>query len=199
MAAQALSYVLETIFNLFILAVLTRFYAQAFRAPFRNPIANFIVALTDFAVKPMRKIIPGIMGLDFASLLVAWIVQAILLVAICALIRVNALVMPGFWPAIALLALLYLVKLSLYLLMGVVFIQVVLSWISPFHPIRPFFDALSRPFLKPFQRMVPPIGGVDLSPMILLIVLQVVVWWGANGIIGAVIEASHVPLPIFRM
>lgn len=174
MAAQALSYVLETIFNLFILAVLTRFYAQAFRAPFRNPIANFVVALTDFAVKPMRKIIPSAMGLDLASFVVAWIAQIILLVALYALVSMNALAMPGFWPAIALLALLKLLKLSIYLLMGVVIIQAIISWMSPFHPIRPFFDALSRPFLRPFQRMVPLVGGVDLSPLILLIILQVI-------------------------
>ncbi len=174
MAAQALNYVLETIFNLFILAVLTRFYAQAFRAPFRNPIANFVVALTDFAVKPMRKIIPSAMGLDLASFVVAWVAQVILLVALYALVSIAALAMPGFWPAIALLALLKLLKLSIYLLMGVVIVQAIISWMSPFHPIRPFFDALSRPFLRPFQRMVPLVGGVDLSPLILLIILQVI-------------------------
>ena len=174
MATQALSYLLETIFDLFVLAVLTRFYAQAFRAPFRNPIANFVVALTDFAVKPMRKLIPGVMGLDLASFLVAWIAQSVLLVSLYALLSVKALGIPGFWPAIVLLALVKLLKLSVYLLMGVVIIQALLSWVSPYHPIRPFFDALSRPFLRPFQRMIPLVGGVDLSPLILLVILQVI-------------------------
>jgi len=174
MFTQALVYVLETIFNLFVLAVLTRFYAQAFRAPFRNPIANFVVALTDFAVKPMRKIIPGALGLDIASLLVAWIAQTILLVAIYALVATSALGMPAFWPAIMLLALFKLLKLSIYLLMGVVIIQAILSWVSPYHPIRPFFDALSRPFLRPLQRGIPLVGGVDLSPLVLLVILQVI-------------------------
>jgi len=173
MATQALTYVLETIFNLFVLAVLTRFYAQAFRAPFRNPIANFVVALTDFAVKPMRRIIPGVMGLDLASAAVAWIAQTVLLVAICAIVDIKMLGIPWFWPAIFLLALVKLLKLSIYLLMGVVIIQAVLTWIGPYHPIRPFFDALSRPFLQPLQRRIPPVGGVDLSPLILLVVLQV--------------------------
>ena len=174
MATQALSYVLETVFNLFVLAVLTRFYAQAFRAPFRNPIANFVVALTDFAVKPMRKVIPGAMGLDLASFVVAWIAQTILLVALYALVDTKLLVMPGFWPAMALFALVKLLKLSIYLLMGVVIIQAILSWVSPYHPIRPFFDALSRPFLRPFQRMIPLVGGVDLSSLVLLVILQVI-------------------------
>ena len=175
MATQALIYVLETIINLFVLAVLTRFYAQAFRAPFRNPIANFIVALTDFAVKPMRKIIPGAMGLDLASFVAAWIAETVLLVAICAVINIQTLGMPGFWPAIVLLAMVKLLKLSIYLLMGVVIIQAVLSWFGPYHPIRPFFDALSRPFLRPIQRLIPLVGGVDLAPLILFVILQVVI------------------------
>ena len=174
MLAQALRYVLEVVFDLFVLAVLTRFYAQALRAPFRNPIANFVVALTDFAVKPMRRIIPSAMGLDLASFLVAWIAQSVMLVAFYALFSVALLAMPAFWPTIVLLALVKILKLSIYLLMGVVFIQALLSWISPYHPIRPFFDALTRPFLRPLQRMVPLVGGVDLSPLILLVLLQVV-------------------------
>ena len=91
MATQALIFVIETIINLFVLAVLTRFYAQAFRAPFRanagNPIVDFIVALTDFAVKPMRKVVPGMFGLDFASLIVAWFSEAMLLLIKVPLLR----------------------------------------------------------------------------------------------------------------
>lgn len=174
MIMQALIYVLETIFHLFVLAVLTRFYAQALRAPFRNPIADFVVALTNFAVKPMRKIIPGVLGLDLASLLVAWFAEILLLVIIYALVSSQAFVNPGFWPTILMLALVKLIKLSLYLLLGVVLIQALLSWFNPFHPIRSFFDALSRPFLRPLQRLIPPVGGVDLAPLVLLIVLQVI-------------------------
>ena len=194
MATQALTYVLETIFNLFVLAVLTRFYAQAFRAPFRNPIANFVVALTDFAVKPMRKIVPGAMGLDLASFVVAWIAQTILLVAVYALLGLKALTVAGFWPAIVVFALVKLLKLSIYLLMGVVIIQAILSWVSPYHPIRPFFDALSRPFLRPFQRMVPLVGGVDLSPLILLVILQVML---IAPMMWLEIEAGKVLLRLF--
>ncbi len=194
MATQALTYVLETIFNLFVLAVLTRFYAQALRAPFRNPIANFVVALTDFAVKPMRRIVPGAMGLDLASFVVAWAAQVILLVVIYALVGAKALAVPGFWPAIVLLALVKLLKLSIYLLMGVVIIQAVISWISPYHPIRPFFDALSRPFLRPFQRLIPLVGGVDLSPLVLLMILQVIL---IAPMVWLEMEAGKVLLRLF--
>lgn len=171
---QALIYVLDTVFSLFVLAVLTRFYAQALRAPFRNPIADFVVSLTDFAVKPMRKVIPSAMGLDTASLLVAWMAEVVLQVVIYALVSPQALLSPAFWPTILLLALFKLLKLSIYLLMGVVIVQAVLSWFSPYHPIRPFFDALSRPFLRPIQRILPLVGNVDLSPLVLWITLQVI-------------------------
>lgn len=175
---QALIFVIETVINLFVLAVLTRFYAQALRAPFRakagNPIVDFVVALTDFAVKPMRKIVPGLLGLDFASLLVAWIAEIILLLIKAAIVAPAAFTHAGLWPAVALLALVSLLKLSIYLLIGVVIVQAVLSWTSPYHPLRPFFDALVRPFLRPLQRFIPLVGGVDLSPFVLLILLQVV-------------------------
>ena len=178
MATQALIFVIETIINLFVLAVLTRFYAQAFRAPFRanagNPIVDFIVALTDFAVKPMRKVVPGMFGLDFASLIVAWFSEAMLLLIKVAITAPPAFTHGGLWPAVALLALVSLLKLSIYLLIGVVIVQTILSWTSPYHPVRPFFDALVRPFLGPLQRIIPLVGGVDLSPFVLLIVLQVV-------------------------
>lgn len=178
MAMQALIFVIETVINLFVLAVLTRFYGQALRAPFRakagNPIVDFIVALTDFAVKPMRKIVPGIFGLDFASLLVAWLAEIFLLLVKTAIIMPTAFAHAGLWPAVALLAMVSLLKLSIYLLIGVVIVQAVLSWVSPYHPLRSFFDALVRPFLKPFQRIIPLIGGVDLSPFALLIAAQVV-------------------------
>jgi uncharacterized protein YggT (Ycf19 family) len=124
---QALLYVLETVFGLFALAALTRFYAQAFRAPFRNPVANFVVALTDFAVKPLRRIIPGALGLDVASLVVAWLTQVLLLIAVYALVAPKVLAFGGFWPVVALLAMVKVLKLSIYLLMGVVIIVALMS------------------------------------------------------------------------
>ena len=178
MVTQALIFVIETIINLFVLAVLTRFYAQALRAPFRanagNPIVDFVVALTDFAVKPMRKMVPGLLGMDFASLLVAWFAEMVLLLVKTAIVLPAAFTHAGLWPTVALLAMVSLLKLSIYLLIGVVIVQAILSWTSPYHPLRPFFDALVRPFLSPFQRFLPLLGGVDLSPFVLLIVLQVV-------------------------
>jgi YggT family protein len=172
MMTNALAYLLETIFNLFVLAALLRFYMQILRAPFRNPFAVFVVALTDFAVKPLRRIIPGLGGYDWASLIVAWLVELLLLVLLYA-IAYQAV--PGSTlPALLFLAFIKLIRLSIYLLIGVVIVQAILSWVSPYHPMMPFFDTLTRPFLKPVRSILPTIGGVDLSPLVLLIVCQLI-------------------------
>ncbi len=173
MLHTTLIYVLETLVNLFVLAALTRFYAQAFRASFRNPIAQFVVALTDWAVKPLRRVLPSVMGLDTASFVLAWLTLVVLWWIILMIAQTAPVAHPMFWPNLAALAAVKLVKLSLYLLLGVVIVQAVMSWMNPYHPVRPFFDALCKPFLRPFQRVIPLIGGVDLSPLFLLIVLQV--------------------------
>lgn len=173
MLNQTIIYVLTTIADLFVLAVLMRFYAQVFRASFRNPIAQFVVALTDWAVKPLRRIVPAIMGFDSASFLLAWAAQMMLWGLLLALLGQGAFHNPVFWPSLAGFALIMVVKLSLYLLVGMVIVQAMLSWVNPYHPIRPFFDALCRPFLSPIQRVIPLVGGVDLSPAVLLIALQV--------------------------
>jgi YggT family protein len=174
MIVQALVFVLETVFGLFTLAALARFYAQAFRAPFRNPLTDFVVALTDFMVKPLRKVIPGAFGLDWASLVTAWFAQLVFLGIKVALLVPDVLVAATFWPGLILWSLVCLLRLSLYLLIGVVLIQAILSWTSPYHPIGPFFAALTKPFLRPLQRIIPLVGGVDLSPLVLLVLVQVI-------------------------
>ena len=105
MLMQTVIYVLTTIVELFVLAVLLRFYAQVFRASFRNPIAQFAVALTDWAVKPLRRVVPSIMGFDSASFLVAWIAQMILWGAVLGLRNEAAYYNPLFWLGLAAFAL----------------------------------------------------------------------------------------------
>jgi YggT family protein len=173
MLRETLVYVLETVVNLFALAALMRFYAQAFRASFRNPIAQFIVALTDWAVKPLRRVLPSMMGLDTASFVVAWLTLILLWWAILMILQLAEMTNPLFWPGLVALSIVKLLKLSIYLLMGVIIVQAILSWVSPYHPMQPFFDALSRPFLRPLRRIIPLIGGVDLSSLVLLIFLQI--------------------------
>ncbi len=173
MLTQALAFVIETIFNIFILTALVRFWMQALRAPARNPLAQFTMALTDFAVKPMRRLLPGFFKLDVASLAVAWIAEVILL-AIVSLLQGVEIVNGTALSVLLFLALVKLLRLTVYIIMGAVFLQAILSWVNPYHPVAPFFEAMTRPFLKPFQRAIPPIGGVDITPVLVLIACQLV-------------------------
>jgi YggT family protein len=171
---QAIAFVLDALFHLFILAALVRFWMQALGAPARNPIAQFTMALTDFAVRPLRRVIPGLFRLDLASLVVAWVFEFVLQILLVLLAGLNPAENPAALSVILFLAFVKLIRLSIYVFIGAVIIQAVLSWVNPHHPVAPFFHALTRPFMKPFQRAVPTIGGVDITPVLVLILLQLI-------------------------
>jgi YggT family protein len=172
MISQALAFVLDALFHLFILAALVRFWMQAFRAPARNPIAQFTMALTDFAVKPLRRVIPGLFNLDWASLVVAWIAELALQVLL--VLIAGAGLTGEMFSVLLFLAFVKLIRLSIYIFMGAIIVGAVLSWVAQGHPMAPFFVALARPFMRPFQRAIPPIGGVDITPVLVLIAFQLV-------------------------
>lgn len=173
MLNQAVQFLLDTLVNLLVLAFLLRFYLQAMRAPFHNPFSQFIVAVTDFAVRPVRRVIPGVWGLDLGTLLLAWLLEAILLFALYWLSGFPFLVAGGgVYLGLALLAAVKLLKTSIYILIVVVFVQALLSWINPYNPLAPVLYALSRPFMRFFQRLIPPIANIDLSPLFIFIACQ---------------------------
>ena len=172
MIAQAVAFLVDAIASLFILAALLRFWLQAVRAPAHNPIAYFSMALTDFAVKPLRRVVPGIFRLDIASFLVALIFEFALQIVLLLLAGGSPFENPAVLSVVLFFAFVKLIRLSIYIFMGAVIIQVVLSWVSPYHPVAPFFDALAGPVMKPVRRVIPPIGGVDVTPVFVLIFLQ---------------------------
>ncbi len=175
MLAQALQFLLESIGNFFVLALLLRFYLQLTRAPFRNPFAQFVVALTDFAVKPLRRIVPGLAGMDLSSLLGAWLIEFILLFAVLTLSGFPLLVAGfGVITGVAFWAAIKLIGLTLYILMGAVLIQALLSWVNPYTPLAPLLNALAEPLLRPVRRIVPMVGGVDLSSLVVLLAIQLI-------------------------
>lgn len=172
MLADTLRFFIQTIGGLFAVAVLLRFALQAMRVPFGNPFSQFIMRITDFAVKPLRKLIPGIGGYDWASLLLAWLTEVLVIVLLQWLRGFPfSLAGLGVWPAMLGLGAVELVKLALYLIMGLVLVRAVLSWINPYSPIAPIIYPLTEPLLSPFRRILPA-SQIDFSPLILLILCQ---------------------------
>ncbi|TAH45503.1 MAG: YggT family protein [Betaproteobacteria bacterium] len=174
MVANILLLVLDTAGGFLTLMLLARFFMQWQRVPFRNQIGHFVVSTTDWVVRPLRRFVPGLFGLDLASLLPAWLVQVVLVFAELALNSAvfgsNPLsVMLGLWGV----GLVELLRMAVYLVFAVVLMSAVLSWVSPHAPAAPVLDALAAPFLKPFRRVIPSIANVDLSPLVLLLVLQI--------------------------
>jgi YggT family protein len=173
--AGALAFLIQTLGNLFAIAVLLRFMMQLFRVPFRNSFAQFIVALTDFAVKPLRRVVPGFMGLDWACLLLAWLVELGVVLAGYWLDDFPFALAGGkVWPVMLGLAVVRLLSLTVYLIIGLTLARAVLSWVNTNSPLAPVIYELSEPFLRPLRRIVPMVANVDLTPIVLFILCQLV-------------------------
>ncbi len=174
MLSQIGHLLIQTAFGFLVYALLLRFYMQWLRAPFRNPVGQFVTALTDWAVRPARRVIPGLFGVDLASILIAWFAEALMLVLLYWLRGFSFAAAPGVAAGLLFtLAAMELVRASLYLLIGVVVVQAIISWVNPHAPLASVFEALTRPFYAVFRRFVPPLGNVDLSPLFVLIIAQI--------------------------
>lgn len=173
MLAQALLFLLEAVVSFLSVVLLFRFYMQAFRVSFNNQLGVFVVELTNWLVKPLRRVLPGLWGLDLASLLPVFILQTLLLFASISLHAGVDVWLTGTGGFLLLWrALLATVRLSIYLLIGALVVQAVLSWINPYSPLSQPLSQLTRPFLRPIQRLLPPIGTIDLSPLIAIVLAQ---------------------------
>ena len=173
MLSAALIYLVNIVFGLFIVALLLRFYLQWVRAPLRNPLSEFVQALTDFMVRPVRRLIPGLWGLDLATFALAWFAQFL---EIFIVIQIRG-ALPGpeagmVVAAASLMALVMLAKVGLYIVMIAVFAQALLSLMGFHGPMTPVLNSMTRPFLRVFQRRIPPVGNVDLSPLFVLVIIQ---------------------------
>ena len=175
MLGQIGVYLVDTVFAFFVMLLLARFHFQWLRVPFRNPIGEFVLATTSWLVMPVRRVIPALAGLDTATLLLAWVLQCLAIWTKAAIVGVEPSLL-----AVAGGALLDLLRYSLYLLVFAVIVQVIFSWINPYAPMAPVFDAMTRPFLRPLRRFIPPLGGVDLTPLVLLVIVQIVLIILAN-------------------
>ncbi|MSQ53899.1 MAG: YggT family protein [Betaproteobacteria bacterium] len=173
MLSQIGQLLIDAVAGLFVLLLLARFHFQWLRVSFRNQVGAFVIALTNWIVMPARRIIPALAGLDLATLIAAWLLQALALFLTLALIGREPGSVEGF-AALGGVAAIDLARYSLYILIFALLVQAVLSWVNPYSPVGPMFDALTRPFLRPLRRIVPPVANVDLTPLVLIILLQVV-------------------------
>jgi len=143
--------------------------------PFRNPFAQFIVAITDFAVKPLRRVVPGLWGLDWACLVLAWLVELVVVTASYWLDGFPFALAGGkVWPVMLGLAAVKLLSLTIYLIIGLTLVRAVLSWVNSDTPLVPVVYTLTEPFLRPLRRIVPMVAQIDLTPLVLFILCQLV-------------------------
>lgn len=170
--SQILIYLLQTLGGLYLMVVLLRLMLQIARADFYNPVSQFIVKATNPLLMPLRKVIPGIMGVDFASIVLALLVtmavgQAVYLIAGLGLINPFHLIA---WSSIAVLA--SIAQLVFWALI----IMIVASWVAPqtYNPAVLLIRQLLAPVMAPFQRILPPMGGLDLSPILVLLSLNII-------------------------
>lgn len=170
--AQIAIYVINSLGTLYITLVLLRFLLQLVRADYYNPISKSIAKLTSPLLIPLRKIIPGLFGIDLAALILAIVLEA-LLIQIIGFIGGLGFINPFtllLWAIVALLG----VAISLYFI--AVIVVFIASWIAPYsnNPALSLLRQLVDPLIAPFRKIVPPIGGLDLSSMLFFIVLQIV-------------------------
>ena len=161
-----LIFLIKTLFGLYIAIVMIRFLLQWARADFYNPISQFVVKVTSPVLRPMRKVIPGYGGLDLSALVLAWLLKAVELALLSMLLGL------GRNPLAALIwAIPALVGLMISIFLFGILIRVILSWVNPdpYNPAVALLNRITDPIMVPAQRLVPPISGIDLSPMVAMI------------------------------
>jgi len=161
-----LSFLVQILFGFYIMIVILRFLLQLFQADFYNPISQFIVKMTSPLLTPIRRIIPGIAGLDISSLLLAWALMTIELMLVFSIAGAGFQLLASLMLAIP-----ELVDLVINIFLFSIIIQVVLSWLGQagYNPAVSLIYSLTEPLLRPARRLINPIGGLDLSPMLVLI------------------------------
>ncbi|MFL6695342.1 MAG: YggT family protein [Ramlibacter sp.] len=168
MVYQIFSFLLDVVGGLLGGACLLRLYMQYQRVPFGNPIGRFVFALTDWLVLPLRRVLPAYRRWDTASLIGAFLIELAQYALLWALVGRD-----GF-EGVFLLALFGLVRLVISSMTALVIVYAVLSWVQNDSPLADIIERLCAPLLRPIRRVIPLVGGIDLSPLVLLVLLQVV-------------------------
>lgn len=169
---EAVLFLIDIVLGLYLLAVLLRFLLQRIRADYYNPVSQLLVTITNPVLRPMRRFIPGYLGIDWSSILLLFFIQG---VEICLFTLLRA----GYIPSaggLVVMTLAHLLKLTVYLYTFLILIQVVLSWVNPgaYNPVTVLMYQLTEPLLRPVRGAIPPSGGFDWSPLVVLIGLNLI-------------------------
>lgn len=163
-------FLISTLFQLYILLVMLRFLLQWRRADFYNPISQFLVKITNPPLLPLRRVIPGWGGIDVASIVLMVLLQ-LLALGLVLWLRGQGVPM----ATLLLWSLAELIRLLFNIFLVAILVQVIISWINPgqYNPVTAILSSLTEPLLRPARRLLPPISGIDLSPLLVLLAIQV--------------------------
>ena len=175
---EALLFVFNTVLGIFSLLLILRFYFQFVSAPYGHPITSFIFSVTNLPVNSIKKLVPGIFGYEIASIITAWALETLLIVGTRSILGYGF----GISAFLVFLAAIAICKTLVYIILIAVFIQAILSWINPYSPMMTFLQAMTAPFLSRLQKKIPLVGGIDLSPLVLIFVCQLVLIWPIGGL-----------------
>jgi YggT family protein len=166
---SALIFLVKTLADLYLLTFLLRFIMQWVRASYYNPLAQFVLKVTSPLVVPARRVLPSVGGLDTPTLAVLIVLE---IVVTFALLRLAGISLPV--PVLLLYSLLRLIALALWFYTVALFIYVLLSWFGDrgMNPMAALLGELIEPLLRPARRLLPPIGGLDLSALVVILLLQ---------------------------
>ena len=167
---QVAFFLVKTLGYLYIWVLILRIMLQWVRADYRNPISQFVVRTTNPLVVPLRRVVPPVRGFDTASFVALFLVQFLLCIV---LIYMATQTVPGFWQ-LAYVTALRLIYATLRLYMFVLIVWVIMSWVAAgqYNPVSAVFARLAEPLLAPVRRVIPAIGGLDLSALFVIIGLQ---------------------------
>lgn len=176
MLGEILVLVVEILCGLVTGLLITRGLMRWLRISFISPLGQMILTATDWLVRPLRGVLPQIGRVDLSCWIPAWLVQCVILFIGMQLCASASATPTTIALLIAATGALHLVRAFIYLIMLAIFLSAILSWINPYAPIAPMVNALSRPFLAPLSRRLPRLGTIDLSPLVILILLQVLLY-----------------------
>ena len=170
--------IVDTIATVLAALLLLRFWMQAVRVRPPLSLGQFMFRLTDWLVLPLRRLLPGLGGYDWASLLGALLV-ALISIALELAIRSAFAIEP-----LLLLTALSMVHWIGYGFIGLLFIEVIFSWVNPNAPLAPMVSALNEPLMRPLRRIVPAVGGIDLSPLVAFLLLRIALFVADSVLLG---------------